>query len=79
MSQSTKVNSICVIGGVDTHKDIHVTAVVNESNVVLSSESFPTTRHGYKQMLKWMCSFGKLSRVGIECSGVSVCPITPTV
>lgn len=58
-----------VIGGVDTHKDIHVAAIVNDFNQVLSSEYFPTTRHGYKEMLKWMSSFGKMSRVGIECSG----------
>jgi transposase len=35
-----------VVVGVDTHKDIHVVAVVNDSNQVLASESFPTTRHG---------------------------------
>ncbi|KZN54937.1 hypothetical protein N482_05125 [Pseudoalteromonas luteoviolacea NCIMB 1942] len=58
-----------VVGGVDTHKDIHVAAVVNELNQVLSSESFPTTRYGYKKMLMWMSSFGRVSRVGIECSG----------
>jgi transposase len=30
---------------------------------------FPTTRHGYKQMMIWMRSFGELARVGIECTG----------
>lgn len=64
----SKISSY-VIGGVDTHKDIHVAAIVNDSNQVLSSEYFPTTRHGYKEMLKWMSSFGRVSRVGIECSG----------
>ena len=59
----------CVVGGVDTHKDIHVAAVVNEFNQVISTESFPTTRYGYKKMLMWMSSFGRVSRVGIECSG----------
>lgn len=66
---NTSTISSYVIGGVDTHKDIHVAAIVNDSNQVLSSEYFPTTRHGYKEMLKWMSSFGKISRVGIECSG----------
>jgi hypothetical protein len=47
------INTEYVIGGVDTHKDIHVAAVVNESNQVLASESFPMTRHGYKKMLTW--------------------------
>jgi len=58
-----------VVGGVDTHKDIHVAAVVNESNQVLSTDSLPTTRYGYMKMLTWMTSFGRVSRVGVECSG----------
>jgi len=69
MNQTKMINTEYVIGGVDIHKDIHVAAVVNESNQVLASESYPTTRHGYKKMLIWMSSFGKVSRVGIECSG----------
>ena len=58
-----------VIGGVDTHKDLHVAAVVDEHNRVLGSQCFPTTRHGYKQMLAWMRSFGQLRRVGVEATG----------
>src|SRR3984893_3742383 len=58
-----------VVGGVDTHKDLHVAAVVDEHDRVLGSECFPTTRHGYKQMLIWMRSLGELARVGIECTG----------
>lgn len=58
-----------VIGGVDTHKDLHVAAVVDHRDRVLGTESFPTTRHGYRLMLAWMNSFGDLQRVGIECSG----------
>lgn len=66
---NTSTISSYVIGGVDTHKNIHITAIVNDSNQELSSEYFPATRHGYKEMLKWMSSFGKISRVGIEWSG----------
>lgn len=58
-----------VVGGVDTHKDLHVAAVVDELDRVLASECFATTRHGYKQMLTWMRSFGELTRVGVECTG----------
>lgn len=58
-----------VIGGVDTHKDLHVAAVVDHRDRVLGTESFPTTRHGYRLMLAWMRSFGDLLRVGVECSG----------
>src|SRR3954470_3105497 len=58
-----------IVGGVDTHKDLHVAAVVDERDRVLESQCFPTTRHGYKQMLAWMRSFGALQRVGIEATG----------
>jgi transposase len=58
-----------IVGGVDTHKDLHVAAVVDGQDRVLGSECFPSTRHGYKQMLSWMRSFGELSRVGVDCTG----------
>lgn len=58
-----------VIGGVDTHKDLHVATVVDHHDSVLGIESFPTARHGYHLMLAWMRSFGNLQRVGIECPG----------
>ena len=58
-----------VIGGVDTHKDLHVAAVVDEHDRPLASRCFSTTRHGYKQMLAWMRSFGSLQRVGVEATG----------
>lgn len=58
-----------IIGGVDTHKDLHVAAVVDHRDQVLGVESFPTTRQGYRRMLSWMRTFGELQRVGVECSG----------
>ncbi len=47
-----------VVGGVDTHKDLHVAAVVDERDRPLATASFATTRQGYRQMLAWMRSFG---------------------
>jgi transposase len=58
-----------IIGGVDTHKDLHVAAVVDEQDRVLATRCFATTRQGYGQMLTWMRSFGELQRVGIESTG----------
>ena len=58
-----------VVGGVDTHKDLHFAAVVDNQDRVLGNESFATTRHGYKQMLAWLRSFGELARIGVECTG----------
>jgi transposase len=58
-----------VVGGVDTHKDLHVAAVVDERDRVLATASFATTRQGYRQMLAWMRSFGVVRRIGIESTG----------
>ena len=58
-----------IVGGVDTHKDLHVAAVVDEHDRVLGSQSFATTRQGYRQLLAWMGSFGEVQRIGIESTG----------
>ena len=58
-----------VVGGVDTHKDPHVAAVVDEQDHVLATRCFATTRQGYRQMLAWMQSFGEVQRIGIESTG----------
>ena len=58
-----------VVGGVDTHKDLHVAAVVDEHDHVLASQSFATTRQGYRQMPAWMRSFGQLRCIGVEATG----------
>ncbi|EMI1411966.1 IS110 family transposase, partial [Klebsiella quasipneumoniae] len=64
-----KVTEAAVVGGVDTHKDLHVAAVVDQNNKVLGTQYFSTTRQGYRQMLAWMTSFGTLKRIGVECTG----------
>jgi transposase len=69
MKVGQEVAVCCVVGGVDTHKDLHVAAVVDEHNYILGSQCFATTRHGYKQMLAWMRSFGQLQRIGVEATG----------
>src|SRR4051812_42643278 len=58
-----------VVGGVDTHKDLHVAAVVDERDRVLATRCFATTRQGYRQLLAWMRSFGEVQRVGVESTG----------
>ncbi len=58
-----KVTEAAVVGGVDTHKDLHVAAVVDQNNKVLGTQYFSTTRQGYRQMLAWMTSFGTLSEL----------------
>ena len=58
-----------IVGGVDTHKDLHVAAVVDEQDRVIETRSFATTRQGYRQMLAWMRAFGDLQHIGVESTG----------
>lgn len=38
-----------VVLGVDTHKDVHVAAVISKLGALLGTRSFPTTALGYRQ------------------------------
>jgi transposase len=58
-----------VIGGVDTHKDAHVAALVDEAGRILGTESFPNDSGGYRQLRGWMTRHGEVVRVGIEGTG----------
>lgn len=55
--------------GVDTHRDLHVAAVLSSLGAVLGTAAFPTTAAGYRQLLEWACQFGKVSRAGVEGAG----------
>ena len=50
-----------IILGVDTHKDIHVAAVVTTLGAQLADATFPTTAAGYRQLLAWARGFGVLA------------------
>ena len=58
-----------IIGGVDTHKDVHVAAVLDELGRLMEVASFPTGRHGYRRLLAWMQSHGDIDAVGVEGCG----------
>ena len=58
-----------VFGGVDTHRDVHVAAVVDTAGRILGTTPFPTDALGYEQMSEWFQSHGRLVRVGIEGTG----------
>jgi transposase len=58
-----------VFGGIDTHKDIHVAALLDGVGMVVGTAEFPTTRAGYRQLLGWLHSAGRLARVGVEGTG----------
>jgi transposase len=58
-----------VVGGVDTHLDVHVAAVLGHTGVLLDTAEFAATPKGYTHLLDWMNSFGALEAVGVEGSG----------
>ena len=58
-----------VIGGVDTHQDLHTAAVVSIDGEVLATKAFSATRAGYRAMLRWFADHGNLLRVGVEATG----------
>ena len=58
-----------VTGGVDTHADVHVAAVVDQVGRVLGTQAFPATTAGYRAALAWMRAHGELMKVGVEGTG----------
>ena len=58
-----------VTGGVDTHSDMHVAAAVDHLGGVLGTKAFPTTPKGYRQLLRWLQTFGLIFKVGVEGTG----------
>jgi len=58
-----------VLGGVDTHKDVHVAAILGRTGALLGTTEFPATLGGHATMLVWMRSFGDLLAIGVEGTG----------
>jgi transposase len=58
-----------VTGGVDTHVDLHVAAVVDQLGGVVGIEAFETTEAGYQRLVGWLRSHGRVERVGVEGTG----------
>jgi transposase len=58
-----------VVLGVDTHKDMHVAAVVTAVGLVLANDGFPATAAGYRQLLAWARRHGDVRRAGVEGTG----------
>ncbi|MFE9259259.1 IS110 family transposase [Streptomyces sp. NPDC006879] len=58
-----------VVLGVDTHKDMHVAAVLDHLGALLDIGEFPATGTGYHQLLDWAGQFGTVMLAGVECTG----------
>lgn len=60
---------LVVTGGVDTHGDVHVAAVLDPVGRIVATESFAATTAGYRSLLGWLRRHGELDRVGVEGTG----------
>src|SRR2546430_15137981 len=58
-----------VILGVDTHRDVHAAALVDELGRLVASETFPTTRRGIRSLVGWAQNLGTVRRAGVEGTG----------
>jgi transposase len=59
-----------VTGGVDTHADVHVAAVLDSvTGRCLGVESFPADTAGYSALHRWMAAHGLIDAVGVESTG----------
>ena len=58
-----------VYGGVDTHQDVHVGAVIDSTGRLLGTKAYPTTPIGLRGMLRWMTGQGTVAMVGVEGTG----------
>ena len=58
-----------VVGGVDTHRDVHVAAAVDTAGRVLGTAPFPSDPTGYAQLRNWLRSQGRVAQVGVEGTG----------
>ena len=67
--QALHVDPGWVVGGVDTHKDQHVAAVLDHLGRVLGIEAFPTTAAGFAELRQWLESHGEIEAVGMEGCG----------
>ena len=54
-----------VTAGVDTHRDQHVVAALDQRGAEFGIRSFPTTPAGHRQLLAWLRGFGAVERCGV--------------
>ena len=58
-----------VVGGIDTHADVHVAAVIDDLGGLLATSSFPADTDGYTQLHRWLEAHGPVLGVGVEGTG----------
>lgn len=69
MTTLETVRSGHVVIGVDTHKHVHVAAVMDTIGGILATLTIATDAGGFKQLLDWSADFGKVLAFGVEGTG----------
>jgi transposase len=64
-----------VTGGVDTHLELNVAAVLDGIGGLLGVEQFPTSPAGNRALLVWLKTFGTVTKVGVEGTGSYGAPL----
>jgi transposase len=59
----------CFYAGVDTHRDTHTGAVVDQIGRVVDTSTFDATETGYDQLIGWVSTYHPLIAVGVEGTG----------
>jgi transposase len=65
----TQTPSGRVLVGVDTHKQFHAAAVLDERGALLGTATFDANSAGYRALIAWAREFGIVRRFGIEGTG----------
>ena len=65
----TSIDDVKVIRGVDTHRDTHMVAALDQRGAQLGVREFTTTPAGHHAALNWFESFGAIEQVGVEGAG----------
>ena len=69
MAEQVRADGVGVVGGVDTHRDFHVGAVVDGAGRLLGSDQFRADTAAYVQLVAPMESRGRICRVGVGGTG----------
>jgi hypothetical protein len=67
----SKTNSVKIIIGVDTHKDIHAAVAINEIGARLGTLTIPVRPKGYRDLEIWARAFGVIHAFGIEVAAIT--------
>lgn len=69
MQSMTQAEVPLVIGGVDSHADVHHYAALDSVGTLLGSKAFPARPRGYADALEWLRAFGRLDAIAVESTG----------